>query len=150
MKARDRGTQIPGDTDGVTELNNAGRGDPNAVAREREAMLRGKAISTLQNKADLAPGPELDDMEETGEIEAGGERVRFRVPKRVLNPQVDRFGGESKLPRGTWVRKDGTPCEGSETPHGVVGDIDTPQGKLVNRVIPVAVIEAARSRQDVR
>jgi hypothetical protein len=68
--------------------------------------------------------------------------VKVQVPKRRENPQVSRFGPESRLPKGSYVRTDGTPVEGDEQPYGVVGDVLVPDvGWLVNRVVPLQALE---------
>jgi len=65
------------------------------------------------------------------------------MPSVRRNSAHDVFGPESKHPKGTQVNKEGAPVVGDEKPFGVVGDINTPQGKLVNRIIPYDAVKAA-------
>jgi hypothetical protein len=132
-----RALQIPGEEG---PLNNADD-DPNQVAAEREGVLQ--SLARAHGTDDIAPPPDLDAGDTEADVMLGGERVRVLVPQRRINPQVSKFGPESKLPRGTAVRKDGTPAQGSDVPYGYIGDIMTPQGRLINRVIPVAVLQKA-------
>lgn len=122
---------------GVTELSNTSL-DPNEIARQHERRVRTIAAIAADGEPDLAPMPAIGTERAIAERTIGGQRVRVRIPSRRVNEQVLKFGPESPLPRGTPVRADGNPCEGDEEPYGVVGDIETSEGLLVNRVIPIA------------
>jgi len=139
-----RQLQEPGDEpvkDGVTGLNNV-RDDPNKVARDRESIVRGRAVGTIGEGADLAPPVTVGDGKALGQdATIAGQNVLVVVPKRVENPHVSKFGPESRLPRGTYVRKDGTPVQGDEKPYGIIGDVIVPNvGRLVNRVVPLEAL----------
>lgn len=135
MSRHSQQARIPGET-GV--LNNTNE-DPNEIARKRERALRAIAQAQNEGDGDIAPPPDLDDgpaMPTTATIE--GQTVRVRIPAIRRDDESRKYGPESRLPKGTPVRKDGTPCEGDEHPYGIVGDIELPgKGWLVNRVIPI-------------
>lgn len=149
MKAN-RNIELPGEErgakDGVTALNNTNK-NPNDIAREREATLRGMAIATATaagETPDLAPEVAADDKPSIKrKTVMGGEEVEVEVPKSRVNQQVQKFGPESRLPKGTRVKEDGTPCNDGEEPFGVIGDIRTQDGILVNRVIPSELLDGA-------
>jgi hypothetical protein len=46
----------------------------------------------------------------------GGVEVEVEVPIQRRNSVVEQFGPESRHAKGTLVRKDGTPCEGTSSP----------------------------------
>jgi hypothetical protein len=120
----------------LTALNNTNV-DPHEVARSREEFARSRALGEAASRgkvADLAPEPAMGEGRALEDAIAAGE-VRVVVPERRVNKHVELFGPESSLPRGTFVLADGTPAAKDEKPFGVIGDINTPEGKLVNRVI---------------
>jgi len=122
-------------------LNNS-NDDPNKVARDREIRTRTIAAAASGGEPDLAPMPALDEGPAMREATINGVKVKVHVPTIRRSDHVMRFGVESRLPKGTLVRKDGTPTEGDEEPFGVIGDIELPDvGRLVSRVIPFDVVE---------
>jgi hypothetical protein len=152
MAKPQRAIQIPGEDlpqskAGTTELNNITGKTANDVGGERETVLRARAAADAANRgvaADIAPGAAIGAASQEGpsvlkrRAMVNGVEVDVETTVRKANPHVQRFGPESRLPSGTPVRKDGTPCEGDEQPYGIIGDIILPEGRLVNRVIPVA------------
>lgn len=136
----------PGDSDDAPPPRNKMERDgklhnvhmtPEEIALEREDQLRAKAISSV-SRPDLAPMPNVDEGYQAAEMTVDGETVRVIIPKKVVNREAEKFGTESKLPKGTAVREDGTICTGREEPWGYVVDIKTDAGILVNRVVPVS------------
>jgi hypothetical protein len=117
-------------------LNNADM-DVNEVGRQREMQVRAIAMAATGGQGELAPSPAIDTGPALQERTMAGERVVVRVPAIRHNVQVSKYGPESSFPKGTLVRRDGTPCEGNETAYGVIGDIVTNEGILVHRVIPL-------------
>jgi hypothetical protein len=113
-------------------------------------VVRAQAMADAARRgvaADLAPAAAIGGAAQPTSIKRkamiGGVEVEVEVPTVRKNSAVEQFGPESRLPKGTLVRKDGTACEGDEQAFGVVGDINTPQGKLVNRIIPFDAVKAA-------
>lgn len=138
----ERETKMPGEDKGVTELNNAGREDPNEVARKRENLVRGTAAATVGEDVDLAPPVRADAEPAMREATIGGVRVKVHVPSIRKNDGLAKFGPESRLPKGTLVNSEGNPHEGTGEPYGVIGDIELPDvGRLVSRVIPFEVVD---------
>lgn len=138
----------------VTELNNIAGSTANSVGQDREEVVRSSAIADAARrgvKPDLAPPAAIGAPVEPASLKRkamiGGVEVSVEMPVVRRNSAVEQFGPESKHPPGTLVNKDGTAFEkttATPEPYGVIGHIDTPQGKLVNRIIPFdAVKEAA-------
>lgn len=128
---------------GVDALNNTGK-DPNTIAREREQQLQMTAAIATGGKPDLAPTVAVDPAPSVRTAEIAGEQVRVHVGSIRRNDHVAKYGPESRLPKGTPVKRDGTPCEGDEQPYGIIGDIELPGvGRLVSRVIPFEAIGGA-------
>lgn len=140
--------QTPGDDAEDIPGANQGPSDPDdpvaiAEARERQVQATAMAEAAASGKiADIAPS----SVKPRAPLKAGKRRARMpngdivevdiaAAPKDI---NVELYGPEVNAPKGTPVRKDGTPCQGSEQPFGYVGDIMTPQGRLVSRVIPYA------------
>jgi hypothetical protein len=153
MSKSAQAVKIPGDGDDLPPskapsdlLNNAGRGTANDVGLQHERTAKALAMAAAVQRGE---NPDLAAMAAIGNEEGapptsikrrmriGGEMVDVEVPLVKKNGDVEKFGPESRLAKGTNVRKDGMPCEGDEQPFGIVGDIITPHGRLVNRVIPV-------------
>ena len=146
--------RIPGDDEDMPAsrapsnlLNNAGTKTPNDVAAERENVVRAMAMAEAAKRGespDLAPAPAIGSEGPEGptsikrKVMINGVEVETVTPVIRKNTHVAMFGPESRLPSGTPVKQDGTPCEGDEEAYGVIGDIITPQGRLVGRIIPVA------------
>lgn len=146
--------KIPGDDDAlpasrapVETLNNAGRGTANDAGLEHERRVQGMAMAAAVasgKQPDLAAIAALGETVEVGATSIkrtriiNGMEVEVEVPIHRRNDHVQRFGVESKLPKGTPVNKDGTLFEGAGEAYGVIGDINLPEGKLVNRIIPLA------------
>lgn len=121
---------------GVDALNNTGK-DPNTIAREREQQLQMTAAIAAGGKPDLAPTVAVDPAPSVRIADIGGQQVRVHIGTIRRNDHVAKYGPESRLPKGTPVKRDGTPCEGDEQPYGIIGDIELPGiGRLVSRVIP--------------
>lgn len=149
--------RVPGEEDvqeqpraGTTELNNIVGKTANDVGTERENVVRAQAMADAARRGqapDLAPAADIGAPAQPASLKRkaiiNGVEVEVEVPTVRRNSAVEQFGPESKHPKGTQVRKDGTPCEGDEAPYGVIGDINTPQGKLVNRVIPLDAVKSA-------
>lgn len=137
----------------VTALNNTTGRTANDVGAEREDVVRAQAMADAARrgeKPDLAPpadiGAPAPAASTKREAIINGHRVLVDVPVIRKNDAVEKFGHESKLPPGTLVNKDGSAFEASDkTPEafGVIGHIDTPQGKLVNRIIPFDAMKPA-------
>jgi hypothetical protein len=113
-------------------------------------VVRAQALADAARRGvqpDLAPAADIGTVAQPASIKRkaviNGVEVEVEVPTVRRNSAVEQFGPESTHPRGTPVRKDGTRCEGDEQPYGVVGDINTPQGKLVNRIIPLDAVKSA-------
>lgn len=135
---------------GTTELNNIVGVTANDVGVERENLVRAQAMADAARRGeapDLAPAADIGKPAQPASIKRkaviNGVEVEVEMPTVRRNSVVEQFGPESRLPKGTPVRQDGTPCEGDEKPFGVIGDINTAHGKLVNRVIPFDAVKAA-------
>lgn len=141
--------QTPGDeSDDADTIRGADQGagdpdDPAAIAEARERQLAGTAMAEAAARgetADIAP----PSVKTKGKLKPGkhkrvmpnGDVVEVDINARPIDPMVEMYGPEVQAPKGTPVRKDGTPCQGNEQPFGVVGDIMTSHGRLVSRVIP--------------
>lgn len=134
----------------TTALNNIAGTTANDVGQERENLVRGQAMAaaaTTGQAPDLAPAadigrpPEPTSMRREAII--NGKKVLVDIPIVRKNSAVEQFGVESRLPPGTLVNKDGTEFAGAGEAYGVIGHIDTPQGKLVNRIIPLDSVKEA-------
>jgi hypothetical protein len=139
---------LPAPRAGTTQLNNIAGRTANDVGVDRENVVRAQAMADAARRGvapDLAPAADIGAPAEPTSTKRraviNGQEVEVEVPAMRRNSAVEKFGPESRLPKGTQVRKDGTACEGDEQPYGVVGDINTPQGKLVNRVIPFDAVK---------
>lgn len=146
----EEGDEVVQPKPGTNQLNNIAGQTANDVATDREAIVRAQAMADAARRgraADLAPPVEVAAPAEPVSLKRraiiNGVEVEVEVPTVRRNSAVEQFGPESKHPKGTPVRKDGTPCEGDEVPYGVIGDINTAQGKLVNRIIPLDSVKAA-------
>ena len=140
--------QTPGDTqdDDAESIRSADQpGDPDdpasiAEQHERIAQANAMAEAAKQGKtADIAPSSVAPRKLKPGKhkrVMPNGDVVEVDINARPIDPMVEAYGPEVQAPKGTPVRKDGTPCQGNEQPYGVVGDIMTSQGRLVSRVIP--------------
>jgi hypothetical protein len=118
-------------------LNNANE-DVNEIGRKRERVLAATAMAATGGEGEIAPPPPIDDGPAERVAQFAGKDVRVRISPTRRDPMSAKFGPESKLPKGTQVNKDGTVYEGAEgQPYGVIGDIETPQGWLINRIIPL-------------
>lgn len=126
--------QMPGTE--VTALNNT-NDDPNTIARDRERVTQAVAVAATGGEGSIAPPPPLDDGPAMRKATLGGKETKVRLSPVRRDPLSAQYGQESKLPKGTPVKEDGTVFEGSGQPYGVIGDIETPQGWLINRVIPL-------------
>lgn len=138
-------TRIPGDDGDIPGANQPNDpDDPVAIADLRERQLQGAAIAEAAAEgrdADLAPMPAGVGKGGRSKKRAkakmpDGTIVEVDIEERAKDVNVELYGPESSLPKGTAVRKDGTRCQGSEQPYGIIGDVMTPQGRLVSRVIP--------------
>lgn len=137
-------TQIPGDDE--TEIPGASQpGDPDdpteiADARERQVQAMAMAEAAASGKvADIAPSSVERKTIKPGKRRArmpNGDIVEVDIAAARKDINVELYGPEVNAPKGSPVRKDGTPCQGSEQPYGYVGDIMTKEGRLVSRVIP--------------
>lgn len=137
-----RDTQMPGEAKldpktGLPPALNNSDADPNDVARSRERVLQATAIAATGGEGEIAPAPELDTGPAMRTAKLGGENVRVQIPAVRRNPHVVKYGPESRHPNGTPVDEKGNPIEGDAQPWGIVGNIETPQGLLVNRIIPL-------------
>lgn len=135
---------------GITELNNTTGTTANQVGQQREDVVRSQAMADAAKRGvapDLAPAADIGKPAEPVSIKRkaiiNGVEVEVEVPTVRRNSAVETFGSESKHARGALVNKDGTLFEGAGEPYGVIGDINTPQGKLVNRIIPLDAVKAA-------
>lgn len=135
---------------GTTELNNIAGKTANDVGLDRESVVRSQAIADAARrgqKADLAPavaiGGDAEPASRKRTAIINGVKVEVDVPTVRRNSAVAQFGPESTHPRGTLVNKDGSLHVGVGEAYGVIGDINTPQGKLVNRIIPLDSVQAA-------
>lgn len=146
--------QVPGDEQDDAPIPGAAQpndpDDPVAIADARERQLQAQAMVEAAKSgqvADIAPS----SVQPRDEIKPGKRRARLPngdivevdITAARKDPHVDLYGPEVNVPKGTPVRKDGTPCQGTEQPHGYVGDIMTPQGRLVSRVIPYESLQDA-------
>lgn len=136
--------------EGVTALNNTTGRTANDVGLDREAVVRAQAVADAARRgqtADLAPAADIGKpaapTSAKRKVMMNGQEVEVEVPLVRRNSAVEQFGPESKLPVGTAVNKDGTAFEGAGEPYGVIGNINTPQGKLVNRIIPLDAVKSA-------
>lgn len=138
---------------GTTELNNIVGTTANDVGADRERVVRAQAQADAARRgveADLAPAADIGKPAEPTstkrEAIINGQKVMVELHAVRKNSAVEQFGHESKLPVGTLVNADGTAFEKTEAklePYGVIGHIDTAQGKLVNRVIPFDAVKSA-------
>jgi len=149
--SRASAVKIPGDDEelpasraGGDILNNAGRGSANDVGEQHERTARVMAMADAVKRGedpDLAPPAKLGKAAPAAVTKRkaviNGIEVIVDVPIIQKNLDVEQFGPESRLPKGTPVDKNGMACEGDAQPYGVIGDVLTPGGRLVNRVIPV-------------
>lgn len=149
-RAEASGNDVAPKKDGVTALNNIHGTTANQVGQERENLVRAQAMADAAKRGespDLAPPADIGKPAAPTALKRkaiiNGVEVEVEVPMVRRNSVVETFGPESKHAKGTPVRKDGTPCEGDEKPYGVIGDINTAQGKLVNRVIPLDAVKSA-------
>lgn len=163
-KNQQRSVQTPGEDQhvdgapekvktGTTELNNIVGKTANDVGADRERAVRAQAMADAARRGedpDLAPPADIGRPAEPVATKRtaiiNGQKVTVDVPIIRKNDVVEKFGAESPLPPGTLVNKDGTSFEKSEKtpePYGVIGHIDTAQGKLVNRVIPFDSVKSA-------
>jgi hypothetical protein len=156
MARAQQALQVPGEAESIPGASQPGDpDDPVAIAELRERQLQGQAIAEAASEgreADLAPIPAglgqgagkggRNKLRAKARM-ADGSIVEVDIEKRQRDVQVDLYGPESKLPKGTAVRKDGTPCQGSERPYGIIGDMMTPQGRLVSRVVPFESLDVA-------
>jgi len=127
---------------GITELNNSAD-DPNKVARDRERLVQAMAVAATGGEGDYAPLPDLDPGPALEDRVINGVRVRVRIPSKPRDGLAAKFGPESRHPKGTQVRQDGKACEGDEEAYGVIGDYETTEGILVNRIIPIETEKGA-------
>jgi hypothetical protein len=144
----ERTTRMPGEEaapakDGVTALNNAGREDPNEVARKRERQVQATAMAATGGDGDIAPTVAIDDGPAIKQAVINGEVVTVRGSPARRDELSQKYGAESKLPSGTQVNRDGSVFDGSGDAFGYIGDIKTDKGWLVGRIIPYAQPEAA-------
>lgn len=142
--------QMPGEqkidpATGLPPVLNNTNDDPNAVARTRERVIQATAMAATGGEGEIAPSPEIDAGPALRTAVIDGESVQVRVPPIRHNADVVKFGPESRLPKGTPVRQDGKACEGDEQPYGIVADILTPRGVLVNRVVAYDALEGQGS-----
>lgn len=135
---------------GTTELNNTSGSTANSVGSDRESVVRAMAQADAARRGvapDMAPAVEIGAPAEPTSLKRkaiiNGVEVEVEVPLTRRNSAVDTFGPESSYPKGTQIRADGKPCEGNDIAVGVVGDINTPQGKLVNRVLRYDAMQPA-------
>lgn len=135
-----RAPHVPGDAGYLNNIppdNSDGAKAANSTAADRERLIQVTASLATGGQGNIAPSPPAEDVDNGIKILPGGARVRVNQIK--ANPMVRAYGPESKHPKGTAVRRDGTPCEGDEQPYGVVGDIEVPgEGWLVSRIIPLS------------
>ena len=128
---------LPGADQGPTDPD-----DPVAIAEARERQVQATAMAEAAaagKTADIAPSSVAPRKLKAGKhkrVMPNGDVVEVDINARPIDPMVEAYGPEVQAPKGTPVRKDGTPCQGNEQPYGVVGDIVTSQGRLVSRVIP--------------
>lgn len=123
-------------------LNNTAD-DPNKVARDRERVIAATAVAATGGEGMIAPPPPLNDGPALRTATIDGKPVQVRLSPVRRDAASVKYGLESKLPKGTPVNEDGTVSEGSKQPYGVIGDIQTDEGLLVNRIIPLDALEAA-------
>lgn len=123
-------------------LNNTAD-DPNKVARDRERVISATAVAATGGEGEYAAPPALDDGPALRTATIDGQEVEVSLSPIRRNDHVVRYGSESKLPNGTPVNADGTVCEGTKEPFGIVGNIKTNQGWLVGRIIPLAGLKDA-------
>lgn len=135
---------------GTTELNNIAGKSANEVGTDRENVVRAMAMADAARRGvapDLAPAADIGKPAEPASLKRkaiiNGVEVEVEVPTVRRNSAVAQFGPESKHARGALVNKDGSLFEGAGEPYGVIGDINTPQGKLVNRIIPLDAVKSA-------
>lgn len=113
-----------GDYEGVTRVTQE------SVARIQELKSAGRA--------DPVPAAVLEQFGDTSEIE------QISVPTVRRSPDVDKYGPELPWPAGTPLNADKKPCEGGETPHYYVANIQLKtRGWLVSRAVRVAPHEEA-------
>lgn len=135
---------------GTTALNNITGSTANDVGSQREDIVQAMAMADAAKRGqrpDLAPRADIGRPAEPSSVKReatiNGQKVMVDIPVVRKNDAVEKFGRESKLPPGTLVNKDGTAFEGAGEAYGVIGNIDTAQGKLVSRVIPFDAVKAA-------
>ena len=148
--AQEQGTDVAPKKDGTTELNNIAGRTANDVGADREAVVRSMAVADAARHGrtpDLAPpadiGRPVEPTSTKRKAIMNGVEVDVDVPTVRKNSAVAVFGPEVSYPKGTPIRADGKPCEGNDEAVGVVGDVNTPQGKLVNRVIKFDTLKSA-------
>lgn len=136
--------------DGITELNNTTGKTANDVGTDRENVVRAMAMADAAKRGvqpDLAPAADIGKPAEPASFKRkaiiNGHEVEVEVPTVRRNSAVEQFGHESRHARGSLVNKDGTLFEGAGEAYGVIGDINTTQGKLVNRIIPLDAVKSA-------
>lgn len=151
-RAEEAGADVKAAKGGTTELNNIAGRTANDVGADRENVVRSMALADAARRGeqpDLAPAADIGRPAEPTSVKRkaiiNGKEVMVDVPMVRKNSAVEQFGPESKLPPGTLVNKDGTEFDqkGGGEAYGVIGSIDTPQGKLVGRVIPFDAVKAA-------
>lgn len=135
---------------GVTALNNTTGTTANSVGQQHEALAQANAAAEAARQGvapQLAPAAAIGEPAPATSTKRkaviNGVEVMVDVPVQRKNSAVEQFGRESKHPAGTLVNEDGSVYEGSEQAYGIIGHIDTPQGKLVNRIIPFDSVKAA-------
>lgn len=163
MKAGSKTARVPGEAadqaedgaaeqvrTGITALNNTTGTTANDVGSQREDVVRGMAMADAARRGvqpDLAPPADIGKPAEPASLKRkaiiNGHEVEVEVPTVRRNSAVEQFGHESRHARGALVNKDGTLFEGAGEPYGVIGDINTTQGKLVNRIIPLDAVKSA-------
>lgn len=126
-------------------LNNTAE-DPNDVARSRERVIQATAVAATGGEGEIAPPPALDSGPAMRTAKLGGEDVKVRLSPVRRDAHSVKYGPESKLPKGTPVNKDGSVCEGTAQPYGIIGDIETPQGWLINRIIPMDALDTDETK----
>lgn len=150
VTAEEAGGDVGPKKGGATELNNIAGKTANDVGAERENVVRAVAVADAARRGerpDLAPAAAIGEpalpSSTKRKMVIGGQVVDVEMPIIRKNAAVEAFGPESKLPPGTLVNKDGTAHEGQGQAFGVIGHINTPQGKLVNRVLPFDAVQEA-------
>lgn len=139
----------------VTALNNTDS-SPERVAAEREALINSRAAAAMVESGDLtglqkivdaaqaalaaaqAPDAVTDDGIAVDLTEFGPDVLGVSVPVLRTSPVVAKYGRELPWPAGTPLDKDKKPCQDGEAPAYVVGNLETRDGWLVSRAVPLA------------